>query len=164
MQDMRNIGLNVIELIQFLFATEKDQNLYLNQESLVEELLMEHRFDPSEVASVMAWFEPLINNSRFLDINPESIRSISPWEERYVPREIIEQIFEGERTHSISRNDREILLDRLAELALDWQVEPEDMQPILEGLIYHLQNYQPEQSGLTIPASPYYFANNATVH
>ena len=40
---------NMIEILQFLFATAKDQNLYFNQEGLVKELLNEHKFTAKEI-------------------------------------------------------------------------------------------------------------------
>jgi len=81
-----------------------------------------------------------------------------------VPRAILEQILEWEQSHSISLIEREILLDRLAELGLDWQVEQDEMQPILEGLIYHLQHYKYNLLGLEKIEGPYYWEANFTVH
>ena len=155
----------MIELLQFLFATEKDQNLYNNRERLIKELVFEHQFSPSEVSSALAWFSPVVDRDLELLINPLAIRSISDLEERVVPKIIIEQIFECEREQRINLADREILLDRLAELGLDWKVDSEDMQPILDGLIHQLNNYRKiDLVGLNIPSTPYYLANSLTVH
>lgn len=154
----------MIEILQFLFATAKDQNLYFNKESLIKELLNEHKFTLDEVTDAMAWFVPVVNGGKGLEINPLATRSISSWEEKYVPRAILEQILEWEQSHSISLIEREILLDRLAELGLDWQVEQDEMQPILEGLIYHLQHYKYNLLGLEKIEGPYYWEANFTVH
>ena len=69
----------MIEILQFLFATAKDQNLYFNQESLIKELLNEHKFTLDEVTDAMAWFVPVVNGGKGLEINPLATRSISSW-------------------------------------------------------------------------------------
>ena len=154
----------MIEILQFLFATAKDQNLYFNQDGLIKELLSEHKFTLVEVSNAMEWFAPVINGGKGLEINPKAIRSISIWEEKHLPRQIIEQILEWERNKEISLIEREILLDRLGELGLDWQVELDDLQPIMEGLIYHLQHYKYNLLGLKKVEGPYFWDSNFTVH
>ena len=85
---------------------------------------------------------PILQGGTDLDINPLAIRSISTWEEKYLPKSIIRQILEWEQNKTISLIEREILLDRLGELGLDGEFEDDDMQLILEGLTYHLQHYK----------------------
>lgn len=155
----------MIEILQFLFATAKDQNLYFNQETLIKELLVEHEFSPDEVNSVIDWFAPIINRSKFLDINPHAIRSISDYEEKYLPKIIIEQIREWESSKLITISDREILLDRLLELGVSWHLETDDMQEIMDGLIYHIQHYKhsiiPQEAQAK---NPYFWVANCTIH
>lgn len=154
----------MIEVLQFLFATAKDQNLYFNQDGLIKELLTEYQFSQSEVQDALDWFAPILNCTQDLEINSESIRSISNWEAKYLPTAIIKQIMAWERNKTINFIQREILLDRLGELGLDWQIDAEEMQEILDGLIYHLQHYKYNLVSTEISQSPYYWAHNFTVH
>lgn len=154
----------MIEVLQFLFATAKDQNLYFNQESLIKELLNEQKFSPSEVHAAIEWFAPVLAGGAGLDIAPESVRSITSWEERHLPKPIITKILEWERKKVITLTEREILLDRLSELGLDWQMEAEDMQLILDGLVYHIQNYAYKQLATGFAKNQYYWPGNFTLH
>ncbi len=154
----------VIEVLQFLFATAKDQNLYFNQESLVKELLNEQKFSPSEVQAAIDWFAPVLAGASGLDINPTAIRSITTWEEKHLPKTIIAKILEWENKKIINLTEREILLDRLSELGLDWQLELEDMQMILDGLVYHIQHYKYKLVAEEFMQNPYYWAGNLSVH
>ncbi len=154
----------MIEVLQFLFATAKDQNLYSNQEGLIQELLNEYQFSRQEVQEAMAWFAPIINGNQELEINPLAIRSLSSWEEKYLPRHIVRQILVGERDKTINLREREILLDRLSELALDWPHALDNLQEILDGLIYHLQHYKYSQFGAPLRETPFYWASNFTLH
>jgi uncharacterized protein Smg (DUF494 family) len=155
---------NMVEILQFLFATAKDQNLYFNQEGLVKELLNEHKFTAKEISEALEWFAPILQGGKDLDINPLAIRTISTWEEKYLPREIIRQILEWEQSKTISLIEREILLDRLGELGLDGEFEDDEMQLILEGLTYHLQHYKYNLLNSSGSGSAYYCSNNFTIH
>lgn len=152
----------MLELLQFLFATAKDQNLYCNPDGLVKELVHDYQFTHHEVEEALAWFAPILQGSQELDISPEAIRSLSQWEEKYLPPAIIKQIRCWERNKTINLSEREILLDRLGELSLDWQMDAEEMQEILNGLIYHLQHYKPKAAHN--PLSLFYWADNGSVH
>jgi uncharacterized protein Smg (DUF494 family) len=154
----------VIEILQLLFATAKDQNLYINKQHLIQELLTEYEFTPTEIQEAIEWFNPVINRVKGLEINPAAVRSLSRFEEKYLPASIINQIIEWEQNKTINLVEREILLDRLAELSGDWRVEADDLQPILEGLVYHLQHYKYNLVSSEFALSGYYWANNFTVH
>ena len=153
----------MIEVLQFLFATAKDQNLYSNPTALIRELLNEQQFTPSEVEQAMEWFAPVLSETVGLDISPLAVRSISSWEKDSLPTAILSQILKWERNKTINMTEREILLDRLSELGLDWQVEDEEMQDILDGLIYHLQNYKQALFADKSTATPYFWCNH-TLH
>ncbi len=156
---------DMIEVLQFLFATAKDQNLYSNREGLIKELLNEYQFSNQEVQEALACFAPIINCRDDLEINPQAIRSLSSWESKYLPSQIIRQILAWERDRTINLREREILLDRLSELALDWPHELENLQEILDGLIYHLQHYKYSHLGASLNESnTFYWASNFTLH
>ena len=153
----------MIEVLQFLFATARDQNLYFNQESLVKELLVEQKFTSREVQEAMDWFAPIVT-SKWLEINPQATRSLASWEEKRLPRVILKQILELEKDKKIDLTERELLLDRLGELGLDWDVDPEDMQIIFDGLIYHLKSYKGQATIACYTKSPYFVLGNATIN
>ncbi len=155
----------MIELIQFIFATARDQHFYANREGVVRELTVDCQFNPEEVSRMLEWFEPIIHNRYNLHLERNSLRQLTAWEERAIPREIVEQIYAGVDDNSISIDEREILLDRLTELALSYPVDASDLEPIFEGLLFHLQNYYCDSRGLNIPESAFYVpVNNTTVH
>lgn len=155
----------MIELIQFIFATARDQHFYANRDGVVRELTQDYQFNLEEVARVLEWFEPIIQNRYSLHLDGKSLRQLTSWEERVIPRQIVEQIYAGVDDNSITLDEREILLDRLTELALSYPVEAHDLEPIFEGLLFHLRNYYCDVAGLNIPESPFYFpATNSTLH
>jgi|GEM_PF-2538821 len=154
----------MIELLQFLFATEKDQNLYHNRDALVKELLNEHRFTFNEVKDMLEWFAPIVDGKVCHEINPHAIREITLWEKQRLPLSVIEQIMQWEQDQLINSGEREVLLDRLAFLELGMLVDSEDIKAILDGLIFHLQNYKSQlikHDGIT---STYCQPNNYSVH
>lgn len=158
-------GEKMIEVLQFLFATEKDKLLYLNRESLIKELVDEYNFSEDEIRQAIEWFSPIATEQEFLSINPDSFRGVSDWEEQHLPKDIIKQILTLEQTNKINLVEREILFDRLGELCLDWQIDLEEVQEILDGLIYHIQNYKQNNTiDFDLPASKLLWAGNNTVH
>lgn len=154
----------MIEILQFLFATEKDQFLYRNQDSLVKELVNDYNFPEEDVALALAWFAPIADEQNNLVVNPDAIRSLSNWEEQHLPRSIVEQILEWEQTKAINIVEREILLDRIGELCLDWHLASDEAEELLDGLIYHIQTYKQNTIKFDIPDGPYLWADNYTVH
>ncbi|RTL02581.1 MAG: DUF494 family protein [Proteobacteria bacterium] len=154
----------MIEVLQFLFATEKDQLLYLNQDTLVRELVTEYNFSEQEVRQALAWFAPIADECTTLEINPDSIRSLSNWEEQYLPKEVVTHILELASSKSISNVEREILFDRIGELFLEWPLVNDEASEILDGLVSHLQNYRPGLIKFDLPESPWYWAANCTIH
>lgn len=151
----------MIEVLQFLFATAKDQQIYFNREKLIHELVLEQNFSLEEILDALEWFAPIMLAAISLEISPSSVRSISQWEQRYLPRAIIEQILFWQCTQIISMPQREILFDRLSELSLDWQVDGEELEDILHGLTNHLQNYKHSRNNL---ADLYNHIIDYTVH
>lgn len=154
----------MIEVLQFLFATEKDKQLYSNQENLIKELVDDYNFSEEEIRQAIEWFSPIAGEQQFLLINPDAFRGVSDWEEQHLPKDIIKQILNLEQTNKINLVEREILFDRLGELCLDWQIDSEDAQEILDGLIYHIQNYKQNTIEFDLPASKLMWAGNNTVH
>lgn len=154
----------MIEILQFLFATEKDQFLYRNQDSLVKELVNDYNFPEEDVALALAWFAPIAEEQSNLVVSPDAIRSLSNWEEQHLPRSIVEQILEWEQTKAINLVEREILFDRIGELCLDWHLATDEAEELLEGLIYHIQNYKQNSIKFDIPEGPYLWVDNCTVH
>lgn len=154
----------MIEVLQFLFATDRDGLLYSNQDNLVKELINEYNFQEDEVKQALAWFEPIMQEKSSLQLASNSIRSFSDWEEECLPKKIINQIFEWENTQAIDVVEREILFDRIGELCLDWQLPYEEIEEILEGLIYHLQHYKQYTLEFDLPKSPFYWALSSHIH
>lgn len=154
----------MIEILQFLFATEKDQLLYLNQDTLVRELITEYHFSEQEVQQALAWFAPIAKESTMLEIHPDSIRSLSNWEEQYLPKEVVKQILELESSKLINKVEREILFDRIGELCLEWPLVSDEASEILDGLVSHLQNYRQGLVKFDLPESSLYWASNCTIH
>lgn len=158
------IGKKMIEILQFLFATDRDGLLYNNQDNLIKELINEYNFGEDDIKLALAWFEPIMSEKSNLQLASSSIRSFSNWEEECLPKKIINQIFEWENTHAIDVVEREILFDRLGELCLDWQLPHDELQEILEGLIYHIQNYKQHTLEFDVPKSPFYWAASSYIH
>lgn len=154
----------MIEILQLLFATDKDELLYSNQDSLIKELINEYNFDEGEVKQAIEWFEPILYEQRTLQLASSSIRGFSDWEEECLPKKIINQIFEWENTQAIDVVEREILFDRLGELCLDWKLPQDELQEILEGLIYHIQHYKQHLLEFDIPKTPFYWSANSNIH
>lgn len=154
----------MLDVLQFLFATAKDQNLYFNRENLITELIDEQEFLPDEVDAAMVWFNPIIASNHNFGINPESIRGITTWEFEHLPPSIITQIFRWQIAGDISLDEREILLDRLTELSLDFEVDEQEMQEILDGLLFHLQNYKHNTFKGASIQGVYWCQHNSTIH
>lgn len=154
----------MIELLQFLFATEKDQYLYLNKNALVKELLHEHQFTFNEVNEMLEWFAPILNDKICSDVSADAVREITLWEKQRLPESIIEQIIQWEHEQLINSSEREILFDRLTMLNPGWMVSQEEVREILDGLIFHLQNYKNRQVDTGMVAATYCHPNNFTVH
>ncbi len=154
----------MIELLQFLFVTEKDEHLYLNKDGLVNELLTEHSFSHKEVHEMLEWFAPILSGNALTNVNPESIREISSWEKQRLPLKVIEQILQRERNKLISSGEREVLFDRLATLGLNSSIADDEVQTIVDGLIFHLQHYKYQLLQQGDSKMPFGFLNNFTIH
>jgi uncharacterized protein Smg (DUF494 family) len=154
----------MIELLQFLFVTEKDEHLYLNKDGLVNELLTEHSFSHKEVHEMLEWFAPILSGNALTNVNPESIREISSWEKQRLPLTVIEQILQRERNKLISSGEREVLFDRLATLGLNSSIADDEVQTIVDGLIFHLQHYKYQLLQQGDSKMPFGFLNNFTIH
>ena len=154
----------MIELLQFLFVTEKDEHLYLNKDGLVNELLTEHSFSHKEVHEMLEWFAPILSGNAVTNVNPESVREISSWEKQRLPLAVIEQILQRERNKLISSGEREVLFDRLATLGLNSSIADEEVQTIVDGLIFHLQHYKYQLLQQGDSKMPFGFLNNFTIH
>lgn len=152
----------MVEVLQFLFATDRDQFLYQNQEQLINELINDYDFSELEIKQALEWFAPIPKEHYSLVINPNSMRGISNWEVKHVPKAVISKILEWEHAKQISSVEREILLDRFGELCLEFQLAIDDAQEILEGLIYHIQNYLHEIN-FNLPQSPYFWETTNTL-
>ncbi|TXI92095.1 MAG: DUF494 family protein [Neisseriales bacterium] len=154
----------MIELLQFLFVTEKDEHLYLNKDGLVNELLTEHSFSHKEVHEMLEWFAPILSGNALTNVNPESVREISSWEKQRLPLTVIEQILQRERNKLISSGEREVLFDRLATLGLNSSIADDEVQTIVDGLIFHLQHYKYQLLQQGDSKMPFGFLNNFTIH
>ena len=154
----------MIELLQFLFVTEKYEHLYLNKDGLVNELLTEHSFSHKEVHEMLEWFAPILSGNALTNVNPESIREISSWEKQRLPLKVIEQILQRERNKLISSGEREVLFDRLATLGLNSSIADDEVQTIVDDLIFHLQHYKYQLLQQGDSKMPFGFLNNFTIH
>lgn len=154
----------MIELLQFLFMTEKDEHLYLNKDGLVNELLTEHSFSHKEVHEMLEWFAPILDGNTFMEVNPETVREISSWEKQRLPLPVIQQILQRERNKLINSGEREVLFDRLATLGLNSSIADEEIQTIIDGLIFHLQHYKYQTLQHGDSKIPFDFVNNFTIH
>ncbi|AUR51127.1 DUF494 family protein [Aquella oligotrophica] len=154
----------MIELLQFLFMTEKDEHLYLNKDGLVNELLTEHSFSHKEVHEMLEWFAPILDGNSFMEVNPETVREISSWEKQRLPLTVIQQILQRESKKLISSGEREVLFDRLATLGLNSSIADEEVQTIIDGLIFHLQHYKYQILPHGDSKIPFGFLNNFTIH
>lgn len=153
----------MIEVLQFLFATEKDQLLYCNQDTLVNQLIHDYEFTEEEINLALEWFAPIMQE-RNLIMSPTSIRQLSNWEEELFPTELVNKILELELSHEINVVEREVLFDRIGELYLDWAIDSEIAEEILNGLIYHMQNYKQNSIKFILPEDSFVWNSGVTIH
>mgnify|MGYP003396834048 CR=1 FL=1 len=155
----------MVEVLQWLFVTERDQLIYSNKKKLCKEMIEEYDFDESEVTQAMNWFEPIGFEYQNLLINTNATREFSDWEKRFVPQSVIDKVLHLESKKSISSLEREILFDRLGELCLDCEIEIEEMDVIFNGLLSHMKNYSGVMPfSIEQKTNVVYYWMNSTVH
>ncbi len=155
---------NMVEILQWLFVTERDQMIYSSKQKLIKEMIEEYDFDEIEVIQAMSWFEPIRHEYLNLSVDKSIVREFSEWEKRVVPQQVIDKVLMLEFTKVITSQEREILFDRLGELCLDYAIETDDMDVIFNGLLSHMKNYGETVTFNNAPTENTYYWLNNTVH
>jgi hypothetical protein len=155
--------IKMVEILQWLFVTERDQLIYSNKNKLFKEMVEEYEFDEEQVSEVLSWFEPITFEYQNLIVSHNLVRELSEWEKKFVPSSVIEKVLSLESDKTISSLEREILFDRLGELCLDYAVATDEMDVIFDGLLNHMKNYGGANPLDNTQNNTYYWMNN-TVH
>lgn len=155
----------MVEILQWLFVTERDQMIYDSKQKLIKEMIEEYDFDELEITQAMSWLEPIRHEYQTLAIDKNIVREFSEWEKKFVPQHIMDKVLMLELTKVITSQEREILFDRLGELCLDYTLEFDDMQIIFNGLLNHMKNYG-DSSHFDVKQEDkkIYYWLNSTVH
>lgn len=154
----------MFEVIRYIFDTNWDVKLYYNQNHLMNELV-EQEFSVHEIAMAMNWFNPIIDsgNHKNYSITSNSIRGLDYAEVKYLPKQIVENIFQQEKLKFINAFQRDILIDRLSLLAQE-EINEAEIQEMLDNLVWHFNAYTfglPAKNALINPTA---WTTNFTIH
>jgi Smg protein len=136
----------VLEALLFIFDTCVDEETgAMAKDIAIEASLNEVGFTDQEATKAMAWIDGLAQwriNTDELELNPKSIRILSPSEQKALPLECINYIYELERLGILSAVSREIVIDRAVALAVDETLDIEKIRWIAMVVLFNSANQQ----------------------
>jgi Smg protein len=136
----------VLEALLFIFDTCVDEETgAMAQDIAIEASLNEVGFSDQETTKAMAWIDGLAQwriNTDELELNPKSIRILSPSEQKVLPLECINYIYELERLGILAAVSREIVIDRAVALAMDEALDIEKIRWIAMVVLFNSANQQ----------------------
>ncbi len=129
----------MFDVIQYIFDTEQDTQLYFNTKNLLEDLL-EQNFSMDEINQAINWFNPIVDseipNNSYSE--SKSVRSLDCIESKYLSKSIMNRIFAEEHHGKISAFQRDLLIDRLSIVAME--KDDSEIEHIFNRLLLHFNN------------------------
>ncbi len=129
------------EVINYIFEEGLDVRLYVDQQVLIMDLIIEAMFPLEQVINTIDWFKPimLVKTEEIANYNSNVTRVFDVLETKFLSHDLISKIIGYEQNGTINAYERDLLVDRLGIIAKEG-IGEDMVEELLDYLIGHFNS------------------------